>query len=158
MFNRTLMLLFTIACLAIFVNVGHSFINPFSCALRNRVATDKINNHQQNSGSSSILKATTVDTTTVSDGTTEKFSFESNVSRVMDIIINSLYSNKDVFIRELISNAADACDKKRFLSLTDGQVATDLGIRVYPDRQKMTLTIEDRGIGIIDSKLNENLF
>lgn len=49
---------------------------------------------------------------------TEKFNFESNVSRVMDIIINSLYSNKDVFIRELISNAADACDKKRFLSLT----------------------------------------
>ena len=48
----------------------------------------------------------------------EKFNFESNVSRVMDIIINSLYSNKDVFIRELISNAADACDKKRFLSLT----------------------------------------
>ena len=50
--------------------------------------------------------------------TKEEFKFESNVARVMDIIINSLYSNKDVFLRELISNAADACDKKRFLSLT----------------------------------------
>lgn len=48
----------------------------------------------------------------------QEFKFESNVARVMDIIINSLYSNKDVFLRELISNAADACDKRRFLSLT----------------------------------------
>jgi len=49
----------------------------------------------------------------------QTFNFESNVSRVMDIIINSLYSNKDVFLRELISNAADACDKKRFMALTE---------------------------------------
>jgi hypothetical protein len=46
-------------------------------------------------------------------GTTEKFEFKAEVSRVMDIIINSLYSEKDVFLRELVSNAADACDKKR---------------------------------------------
>ena len=52
------------------------------------------------------------------DAEPEKYAFESNVSRVMDIIIHSLYSNKDVFLRELVSNAADACDKKRFLSLT----------------------------------------
>jgi len=88
----------------------------------------------------------------------EKFNFESNVSRVMDIIINSLYSNKDVFLRELVSNAADACDKKRFLSLTDGTTAEgNLGIRVYPNRAENTLTIEDRGIGMTKADLIQNL-
>jgi len=87
----------------------------------------------------------------------EKFAFESNVARVMDIIINSLYSNKDVFLRELISNAADACDKKRFLSLTDGKPAENLGIQVYPDRDSNTLTIEDRGVGMNKAELIQNL-
>ena len=87
----------------------------------------------------------------------EKYAFESNVSRVMDIIINSLYSNKDVFIRELISNAADACDKKRFISLTDGKPAENLGIRVYANREANTLTIEDRGIGMNKEDLIQNL-
>lgn len=54
----------------------------------------------------------------VEDGE-ERFEFQAEVGRVMDIIINSLYSNRDVFLRELISNAADACDKKRFLAVTE---------------------------------------
>lgn len=54
----------------------------------------------------------------VEDGE-ERFEFQAEVGRVMDIIINSLYSNRDVFLRELISNSADACDKKRFLAVTD---------------------------------------
>jgi len=91
----------------------------------------------------------------------EKFAFESNVARVMDIIINSLYSNKDVFLRELVSNAADACDKKRFLSLTNGTAAPGtgetLGIRVYANREANTLTIEDRGIGMNRADLIQNL-
>jgi len=93
-------------------------------------------------------------------GEPEQYKFESNVSRVMDIIINSLYSNKDVFIRELISNAADACDKKRFLSLTaDASSAgvDNLGIRVYANREANTLTIEDRGIGMNKADLIQNL-
>ena len=93
----------------------------------------------------------------VTDEKVESFKFESNVARVMDIIINSLYSNKDVFIRELISNAADACDKKRFLSLTDGKSESNLGIRVYANREKNTLTIEDRGIGMNKEDLIQNL-
>ena len=100
-----------------------------------------------------LLQAATTDT----EVEPEKYTFESNVSRVMDIIINSLYSNKDVFIRELISNAADACDKKRFMSLTDGQAADNLGIRVYADRDAKTLTIEDRGIGMNKEDLIRNL-
>lgn len=87
----------------------------------------------------------------------EKYAFESNVSRVMDIIINSLYSNKDVFIRELISNAADACDKKRFMALTEGTTAENLGIRVYANREANTLTIEDSGIGMNKADLIQNL-
>lgn len=87
----------------------------------------------------------------------EEYKFESNVARVMDIIINSLYSNKDVFIRELISNAADACDKKRFNSLTAGVTSDDLKIRVYANREENTLTIEDSGIGMNKADLIQNL-
>lgn len=87
----------------------------------------------------------------------EQFKFESNVAKVMDIIINSLYSNKDVFLRELVSNAADACDKKRFASLTAGTTSGDLRIRVYPDREKNTLTIEDSGVGMNKEELVQNL-
>ena len=54
------------------------------------------------------------DDTSASTG--EEYQFEAEVSKVMDIIINSLYSDKDIFLRELVSNASDACDKKRFLS------------------------------------------
>ena len=97
-------------------------------------------------------------TTRAANDAVEEYKFESNVSRVMDIIINSLYSNKDVFLRELISNAADACDKKRFLSLTDGSKGADnLGIRVYANREANTLTIEDRGIGMNKEDLIQNL-
>ncbi|KAL3912718.1 MAG: hypothetical protein SGPRY_008238, partial [Prymnesium sp.] len=71
------------------------------------------------------------------------------VSKVMDIIINSLYSDKDIFLRELISNASDACDKKRFLSLTeDGSDGFTGRIRIYTDKQKNTLTIEDNGTSL----------
>jgi molecular chaperone HtpG len=88
---------------------------------------------------------------------TESYKFESNVARVMDIIIHSLYSNKDVFIRELISNAADACDKKRFRCLSEQKTPDNLKIRVYPDRIRNTLTIEDAGCGMNKQDLIENL-
>eukprot|EP01031_Cornospumella_fuschlensis_P029831 gene29831-36021_t len=95
--------------------------------------------------------------TAPADAAAETFEFESNVSRVMDIIIHSLYSNKDVFLRELISNAADACDKKRFLSLAEGKPSPNLRIRVYPNRQENTLTIEDTGIGMNKEDMIQNL-
>lgn len=75
----------------------------------------------------------------------------------MNIIVNSLYSNKDVFLRELVSNAADACDKKRFLALTDGTSPEDMRLRIMPDKEARTLTIEDNGVGMQKSELIENL-
>ncbi|KAG5191129.1 heat shock protein 90 [Tribonema minus] len=89
----------------------------------------------------------------------ETFEFQAEVTRVMDIIINSLYSNRDVFLRELVSNAADACDKKRFLSITegDGGDATEFRIRVKADKDARTLTIEDSGIGMTKDELINNL-
>jgi molecular chaperone HtpG len=76
----------------------------------------------------------------------------------MDLIINSLYSDKDIFLRELISNAADACDKKRFLSLTsDGSSAASPEIKVKTNPDDNTITIEDTGVGMTRDELINNL-
>ena len=76
----------------------------------------------------------------------ETFTFQAEVSRLLDIIINSLYSNKDIFLRELISNASDALDKIRLLSLTKADIlgaTTELEVRISFDREKNVLTIKD---------------
>eukprot|EP00595_Chromulina_sp_UTEXLB2642_P002669 CAMPEP_0196763398 /NCGR_PEP_ID=MMETSP1095-20130614/4014_1 /TAXON_ID=96789 ORGANISM="Chromulina nebulosa, Strain UTEXLB2642" /NCGR_SAMPLE_ID=MMETSP1095 /ASSEMBLY_ACC=CAM_ASM_000446 /LENGTH=712 /DNA_ID=CAMNT_0042116513 /DNA_START=76 /DNA_END=2214 /DNA_ORIENTATION=- len=116
------------------------------------------NTRLMKSNNNPLLASTVTDPQVTSATTGETYSFESNVARVMDIIINSLYSNKDVFIRELVSNAADACDKKRYISLTEGNVPSEnLKIRVYPNREANTLTIEDTGIGMNKEDLIQNL-
>ena len=77
----------------------------------------------------------------------------------MDIIINSLYSNRDVFLRELVSNAADACDKKRFLSISEENAASAASpaIQIKSNKDNMTITIEDSGVGMTKSELMNNL-
>jgi molecular chaperone HtpG len=77
----------------------------------------------------------------------------------MDLIINSLYSDRDVFLRELVSNAADACDKKRFLSITDDSAAAmeQPSIRIKADVDANTVTIEDSGVGMTKDELINNL-
>ena len=81
---------------------------------------------------------------------------------MQDILINSLYSNKDVFLRELISNACDAMDKIRFLSLSDASVlgegdSAKLEIQISLDKENNLLLIRDRGIGMTKDELIKNL-
>lgn len=90
----------------------------------------------------------------------ESYQFEAEVNRMLDIVINSLYQNKDVFLRELISNASDALDKIRYLSLTDPskmQEKSEMEIKVQYDRDEQTLTITDTGIGMTKQDLVANL-
>lgn len=90
----------------------------------------------------------------------EKRSFQAEVSRLLDIVAHSLYSEKEVFLRELISNASDACDRLRYAALTKPElIAEDAEFRVEltPGKQNRTLTIADNGIGMNHDELVENL-
>lgn len=90
--------------------------------------------------------------------TTQKF--EAEVEQVLRLVIESLYSNREVFLRELISNAADALDKLRFRSVTEPGLlpdGTDLSVRLVPDREANTLTLWDNGIGMSRDELSQNL-
>ena len=83
--------------------------------------------------------------------------FKTESKRILDLMINSIYTNKDIFLRELISNASDAIDKLKFISLTDTTVNSDFKIVISRDEKARTLTIEDNGIGMTEEELEKNL-
>ena len=86
--------------------------------------------------------------------------FQTQVAKLLDLLANSLYSNREVFLRELVSNASDAIDKLHFLSLTNQDLIKDdpeFKITVKADKDAKTLTITDNGIGMTKDDLENNL-
>lgn len=87
-----------------------------------------------------------------------KKKFKTESKRLLDLMANSIYTNTDIFLRELISNASDALDKKHYLSLTDSSIdASDLSIEVRVDKDNRTITVSDNGIGMDKDDLENNL-
>ena len=86
-----------------------------------------------------------------------KKQFKAESKRLMDLMVNSIYTHKEIFLREIISNASDAIDKLAYLSLTDDTVKArreDLRIRVIPNKEARTLTVSDNGVGMTAEELD----
>ena len=90
----------------------------------------------------------------------EKMQFKAESKRLMDMMINSIYTHKEIFLREIISNASDAIDKLAYTALTDSNVGLSRGdfqITITPDKEARTLTVSDNGIGMDRADMEENL-
>ena len=89
----------------------------------------------------------------------EKFEFQAEVKQLLDLMIHSLYSNRDVFLRELISNASDACDRLRFEGLTDSDLLPDepFSVNIHVDREARVLSVSDNGIGMSREEVAKNI-
>ena len=89
----------------------------------------------------------------------EQHSFGAEVGRLLDLVVHSLYTEREIFLRELVANAADAVDRRRFEALTDSTLAPpiDAKIRIVPDKSGSTLLISDDGIGMTRQELIDNL-
>ena len=96
---------------------------------------------------------------TMNDTITEQHAFGAEVGRLLDLVVHSLYSEREIFLRELVANAADAMDRRRFEALTDPNLSPppDAKIRIVPDKQARTLLIADDGIGMTRQEMIDNL-
>ena len=96
----------------------------------------------------------------MTQGSEEKYEFQAEVKQLLDIVIHSLYTNKEIFIRELVSNASDALEKLRYIQLTEKDTFDDnlaLEIDISTDQKANTITIKDFGVGMTRKELIENL-
>ena len=107
-----------------------------------------------------MAKSAAKEKSTKSGGGPETMQFQAEVSRLLDIVAHSLYSDREIFLRELVSNASDACDRLRYAALTDPALAKDDGdyrIEIKPDKDAKTLSVIDNGIGMDHDELVGNL-
>ena len=97
--------------------------------------------------------------TTEPTQTTERHEFSAEVGRLLDLVVHALYSDREIFLRELVANAADATDRRRFEALTDPALTPppDAAIRITPDKAARTITIADAGVGMGKDELAQNL-
>lgn len=149
-------------------NTSHTLSRPFtSLGLGDTRKLGLLNREQTGFSAASNLKInqtipgiaryeTTVAQQETTDESVEKHEYQAEVSRLLDLIVHSLYSHKEVFLRELVSNASDALDKLRFLSVTDASLlgnGGELEIRIKPDKENGTITLIDTGIGMTKEEL-----
>ena len=99
------------------------------------------------------------DTTTSTTAQPEQHAFSAEVGRLLDLVVHSLYSEREIFLRELVANAADATDRRRFEALTNAALALpeDAKLRIVPDKEARTILIEDNGVGMDKGELVANL-
>ncbi len=83
--------------------------------------------------------------------------FKAESKKLLDLVVNSIYTNREIFLRELISNASDAIDKRRFMALTDSSLDAEFGIELKVDKAARTLSVIDNGVGMDAKELEENL-
>src|SRR5476651_380048 len=96
----------------------------------------------------------------MSTASPQKFEFQAEIQQLLDIFMHSLYTEKEIFVRELVSNASDALEKLRHLQLTEKDIQDDelpLEINVTTDEAAKTISIQDAGIGMTRDELVENL-